>query len=390
MSGAHDLSISVGCRAAKVKYPEQSEVPSQSSKASESRTRHLPPITRGSELAYSQRSHQSGMSERSEGNDISRRAPSQSSDDRLTFSPTRHKHCKSHSSVSSFGKRLVGMLADEVVGDFIVPEPGLPFESTKASIACKSAQSSTHRTNILCNSCKEKTIDVPLSQAPSSSCSSRSMEAPSEVRDDDKEEEGISRYQDSDSKEELEESEILDSAWSTKSQSFNEKRAYFEERSKTEDDSASRQEPVQLRQSSESQQDKIDSRINKVVRQFASEGQGASEEDECFVVSSRLPTVPTPNDEERPNEDSRTGYVIRRVFRASSIADGETESSDGSVRSLEVSSSGHQQQPLSDNSFGPMLGQLRKVQPNGEESTSEIDSVSNFGLRNTGQTHASS
>lgn len=385
------MAISLGCRAAKVKYPEESEMPSQSSKASETRTRHLPPTTRGSELAYSQRSHHSGMSERSEGNDISRRAPSQTSDERLTFSPTRHKHCKSHSSVSSFGKRLVGMLVDEVVEDFIVPEPGLPFDSTKGSISCKSTQSSTHRANILCNSCKEETIEVPSTQAASSSGSSLSIETPSEVRDEDKEE-GMSQDQNSDSKEEeLEESEILDSAWSSKSQSFHEKRAFFEERSKTGDSSTSRQGSLELRQSSESQQDKTDSRINKEVPQVVSEGQGASEEDDCFVGSSRLQTTPTPGDEDRPNEDSRTGYVIRRVFRAASIADGETESSDGSVMSLEVSSSGHHHhhQPNSDNTFGPVLGHLRKVNPNGDESTSEIDRISNSGLQNKDLTQAS-
>eukprot|EP00210_Caulerpa_lentillifera_P008422 g8034.t1 len=392
---------SLSCRAIKVKYPDdekESEVRqgSGTSRPSETRTRPPPAARHTDQLVSSIRSSQhSGISERSEGNDMSRRAPSQSSDDRISFSPTKHKHNKSHSSVSSFGKRLVGMLVDEVVEDFIDTEP-IPFDSNKGSVSYKSTQSSMHRANISCNASKgQTTITRPstsvvgsLQNQRGSKSGDQTMETScnesSAIVPDLKVQKHEVNEAESDSVE-LDDSEILDSAWSTREQSFVEKRAFFEERTRRSIltppprlNGEDRTQSFQQRQLNTNNRDSTSEQIKTGVQQVAAaaaSGSGSSrtsDEDERFLIGSRIPTASTsqlafkeaqsPSDDYRPNEHSTTGCVVRRVFRASSIADGETESSDESVMSLEVSSSSLGKETLDENSSRiPVLGKLREV-----------------------------
>jgi len=49
----------------------------------------------------------------------------------ISPSTSSHKHSKSYSSVSSMGRRVVEMLADETVENFISNEPMLPFSSAR-------------------------------------------------------------------------------------------------------------------------------------------------------------------------------------------------------------------------------------------------------------------
>lgn len=373
-----------------------------------------------------------------------RRVLSNSSEEPQVLSPTRHTHCKSHSSVSSVGTRLVGMLADRVVADFIEPD-SQDFGSGKDHPLKSSQSSSIQRADILCNTSLFGSQDN--TQVKNSSSSTLSLEQHCSTSN-----RSSKAAQDKDTgewarREGLERGELTtvgsqlpDSVHSSGALlKTDQKRVTSVDRNQSQDElPASDKDETEgtlaqtqdcksaakLDAQSESWRDVSltrydcsgdDDRI-KTVKQVQTSTkirnvnwvvpadvkneefmntsssetrlglQGlnpASERDLLSRSSNSESTTVAPgrgyqdtsNTEsltrslDRSVDSNRNQYVVRRVFHASSLADGETESSDGSVLSLEVSSVGQDTMDSGDFSNRQVLGRLRKAKPTLEDKS---------------------
>eukprot|EP00210_Caulerpa_lentillifera_P003691 g3524.t1 len=469
------LDVKLGCRAIKVKYPDvTNDAASTENRTTENRINQTPvpsPVpVRSSEISSSQ---PSGPSERS---DAVRRIPSNSSEDRMPISPV--KHSKSHSSVSSVGTRLVGMLADKVVEDFIKTDSPSTTEhsSGKDRTVNRSSQSSIHKADILCNttsSMYESQETNTSSKIASSSVLSqehhghydggnrsltdaqdRSRMERTEVEEQRREDKSDRRQQEQKNSSDIGESsgvqlkskdkrnasmiggklsskteehlissedsssgiKILDKdqqhgkmegrlspsrSTSRKTQSVSRSGQHtFKAQNKvlTTKQASGNSSRIRNDASDEDKKEQVNrarksstkSRLSEQEAKFAAENRhpvrlsnsettGAPHQRE---FASAQGTEPLSRSLEHPMEDtsrhSSGQYVVRRVFHASSLAEVETESSDGSVLSLEVSSVGQDALDSGDLTDRQVLGRLRKAKSTktGDRSTTTTNTSS--------------
>lgn len=450
----------------KVKYPDDDNLAAKS----ESKRSGIRDMNPGPPRTPTRTSEHSS-SQQSTTTEPVRRVLSNSSEEPQVLSPTRHTHCKSHSSVSSVGTRLVGMLADRVVADFIEPD-SQDFGSGKDHPLKSSQSSSIQRADILCNTSIFGSQDN--TQVKNSSASTLSLEQHcstsnrSQKAGQDKDTGDWADGEGQESEELTIGSQLPDSVHSSGALlKTDKKRVTSVNRIQSQDElPASDKDHVDnndgesegtliLQQQQQKQQDcksaakldpqseswrddvsvssydycngdgdDVDDHVDHVVvaintklkqvqtnsklrnvnwrtddvknEQFMNTSPSetrlgpqrlnpASERDRLSRSSNSESTIVAPgrgyqdtsNTEsltrslDRSVDSNRNQYVVRRVFHASSLADGETESSDSSVLSLEVSSVvGQDTMESGDFSNHQVLGRLRKAKPTSSENKS--------------------
>ena len=272
-----------------------------------------------------------------------------------------HKHSKSYSSVSSVGRKLVENLADEVVEDFIASKLMLP---PSVAVAPSPAQDAPRPSGAIPPTLPDQE-DVP----------SNDLEATTTAEDvfRDLPNKGVAQEEVDD--------DLIDSAFEARDNNFKEKRAYFEQRSRSEVEERAEKikSTARMKPTLESQQigdghGSTDTTVGMHEQHWSQSGPLRTTTDHptgegVFSTNKSLSrvnsgrswilelkdtgqasssaTIPddiafeeeAPVNNERDNPPFFSGAcVVRRVFRAESLAEEESESSDGSVISVEINS----------------------------------------------------
>lgn len=246
-----------------------------------------------------------------------------------TPSPTvsfrhRHKHSKSYSSVSSMGKRLVEKLADEVVEDFMASEMlfALPFSFQETN------QQETPRfeSKMERETSAETMMDTALEDMHP--CGNKLGEG---------------------------EDEFIDSAWESSAESFKEKRALYEHRNRSIKQPFGT-ETAEMKPSLELDLESPDLLESKQTQWNHPTPRRTSDRDGCDSVTNPILSKEQnwimddtgqsvhSSVQDGPSQLTSTSgktqflkgdCVVRRVFRASQLAQLEEESSESSVISTE-------------------------------------------------------